>query len=155
MHIDVNDETDTLSSDKIHLLQRLLTFAAEQEDVPQDAEVSLNFVNRERIKQLNATFRYKNEVTDVISFAMQEHSDEEIAIQENPHLPYVLGDIIISVEQAQEQAQRYNHSFEREIGFLTVHGFLHLLGYSHETKIDEDIMFRRQEVILSEFGLER
>lgn len=155
MHIDVNDETDTLSSDKIHLLQRLLTFAAEQEDVPQDAEVSLNFVNRERIKQLNATFRYKNEVTDVISFAMQEHSDEEIAIQENPHLPYVLGDIIIFVEQAQEQAQRYNHSFEREIGFLTVHGFLHLLGYSHETKIDEDIMFRRQEVILSEFGLER
>jgi len=67
----------------------------------------------------------------------------------------VLGDIVISVDKAKEQAVEYNHSLERELGFLTVHGFLHLLGYDHMTEEDEKKMFQKQEAILEEFGLER
>jgi probable rRNA maturation factor len=70
-------------------------------------------------------------------------------------MPRVLGDIIISVERTREQAEEYGHSFERELGFLAVHGFLHLLGYDHMTEEDEKVMFSRQEEILSSFGLGR
>ena len=70
-------------------------------------------------------------------------------------LPRILGDIIISVEKAHEQAEEYGHSFLRELGFLAVHGFLHLLGYDHMTEEDEKEMFRRQEEILENYGLTR
>src|SRR5699024_10336090 len=126
-----------------------------QEGVPLHAEMSLNFVDNEQISNINSNYRKKNEPTDVISFAYQETSPEEIKIKDHAHMPYMLGDIIISVERATEQAATFNHSIERELGFLTVHGFLHLLGYDHIEKSDEEVMFKRQEAILKEFGLER
>ena len=70
-------------------------------------------------------------------------------------MPRVLGDIVISIPKAHEQAEEYNHSFMRELGFLTVHGFLHLLGYDHETSEDEKEMFTRQKDILEQYGLSR
>lgn len=70
-------------------------------------------------------------------------------------MPIMLGDIIISVDKAEEQAERYNHPFTREIAFLAVHGFLHLLGYTHDDKEEEKVMFQKQEAILEEFNLER
>lgn len=155
MHIDVSDDTQTISSENIDLLHRLLQFTAKQEGVPSHAEMSLNFVDNEQITNINSNYRKKNEPTDVISFALQETSPEEIKIKDHAHMPYMLGDIIISVERATEQAATFNHSIERELGFLTVHGFLHLLGYDHIEKSDEEVMFKRQEAILKEFGLER
>lgn len=154
MQIDFLDKTDSISEEQKNLLERLLQFAAKKEKVTEDAEISLTFVHNEEIQQLNREYRDKDAPTDVISFPMQEKKEGEMDII-GEMLPPVLGDIIISVDKAKEQAADYNHSMERELGFLTVHGFLHLLGYDHMNEEDEKKMFRKQESILGEFGLER
>lgn len=154
MQIDFLDKTDSISEEQQDLLERLLQFAAKKEKVAEDAEISLTFVHNEEIQQLNREYRDKDAPTDVISFPMQEKTEGEMDII-GEMLPPVLGDIIISVDKAKEQAADYNHSMERELGFLTVHGFLHLLGYDHMNEEDEKKMFRKQESILGEFGLER
>lgn len=125
-----------------------------KEAVPNHAEVSVTFVNNEEIQEINRDYRNLDKPTDVISFALEETVDDEVEIV-GEDLPVVLGDIIISVERAKEQAADYNHSYERELGFLAVHGFLHLLGYDHMTKEDEKVMFQKQEEILGEFNLGR
>ncbi|TFJ94083.1 rRNA maturation RNase YbeY [Lentibacillus salicampi] len=154
MHIDFHDQTKSVPADYIDLLQRLLVFAAEKEAVASQAEVSVSFVSNPEMKEINRNYRQQDRPTDVISFAMQEKiSDEVDIIGEDP--PLVLGDIVISVDKASEQAEEYGHSLERELGFLTVHGFLHLLGYDHMNKEDETQMFGKQNEILSEFGVER
>ncbi|MFD1038516.1 rRNA maturation RNase YbeY [Virgibacillus byunsanensis] len=154
MHIDFHDQTNSVPSDYIDLIQRLITFAAEKETVSKEAELSINFVDNKEIQELNRNYRQQNKPTDVISFALQESVDGEVNIV-GEDIPLVLGDIVISVDQAKEQAEDYNHSFERELGFLAVHGLLHLLGYDHMNKDDEVNMFQKQEEILGEFGLGR
>nr|WP_237475763.1 rRNA maturation RNase YbeY [Virgibacillus massiliensis] len=136
------------------MIQRLVTFAAEKEGITQEAEVSINFVSNKEIQEINRNYRQKNTPTDVISFAMQETGEGEIDIIDED-LPLLLGDIVISIEKAKEQAEEYNHSLERELGFLTIHGFLHLLGYDHMSKEDEQNMFAKQDQLLGEFGIER
>lgn len=154
MYIDFHDNTNTVISDYIDMLQQLITFAAEQEDIPSEAEISINFVDNKEIQELNRNYRQKDAPTDVISFAMQESLDDELEIV-GAEMPLILGDIVISVDKAKEQAEEYNHSFERELAFLTLHGFLHLLGYDHIKKEDEIVMFKRQDEILGAFGIER
>ena len=154
MYIDLEDQTQSVSNDVLQLLQQVLAFAAQKEQVADDAEVSLTLVDNQTIQEINRDYRQKDQVTDVISFAMQERHEDEIDII-GADLPVVLGDIIISVDQAKEQALTYGHSFEREMCFLAVHGFLHLLGYDHMNEADEKEMIERQEEILGEFGLER
>ncbi|WP_077327043.1 rRNA maturation RNase YbeY [Virgibacillus siamensis] len=154
MHIDFHDQTNSVSSDYVDLLQRLLLFTADAEGVSPASEVSVTFVNNKEIQELNRNYRQKDQPTDVISFAMQEIGDGEMDII-SEDIPVMLGDIVISVERADEQANEYEHSFERELSFLAVHGFLHLLGYDHMNKTDEVKMFNRQEEILGEFGIER
>ncbi|PAV29031.1 rRNA maturation RNase YbeY [Virgibacillus profundi] len=154
MHIDFHDKTKSVPTDYIDLLQRLILFAAEKEGVSKEAEVSVNFVDDNEIQELNRNYRQKDMPTDVISFALQESVEGELDII-GEDIPLALGDIVISVDKAKEQAEEYNHSFERELGFLTVHGFLHLLGYDHMKQEDEEKMFKRQEQILGEFGIER
>lgn len=154
MYIDFHDETKSVISDYVDLLERLLQFAAEKEGVSKEAEMSVNFVGNKEIQELNRNYRQKDTPTDVISFAMQESVEGELEIV-GEDLPLALGDIVISVDKAKEQAIEYEHSFERELAFLTVHGFLHLLGYDHMNKADEEKMFKRQEEILGEFGIER
>ncbi len=113
------------------------------------AEVSVTLVDNDTIHQMNREYRNVDRATDVLSFPI---FDEE----ETPKGRIVLGDIVLSLEKAAEQAAEYGHSFTREIAFLTVHSMLHLLGYDHETsKEDETEMFARQEIILAEMGLER
>lgn len=154
MHIDFHDQTESLPTEYIELLEQLIQFTAEKENIDKNAEVSINFVHNDEIKSLNRDYRHQDKVTDVISFAMQERLKDEMEIV-GADIPVVLGDIIISVDKAKEQAADYNHSFERELGFLAVHGFLHLLGYDHMDEDEEKIMFHRQEEILGEFGVER
>jgi probable rRNA maturation factor len=154
MQIDFLDETNEIQKEYVDLLERLLNFAAEKEKVPHDAELSITFVDNQKIQEINREYRNKDMPTDVISFALQEEGEEEVTII-GEELPLTLGDIIISVEKVKEQAEEYGHSFERELGFLSVHGFLHLLGYDHMTESDEKVMFSKQEEILNEFGLKR
>lgn len=154
IQIDIFDDYNLLQAKEIGLYQELVRFAAKKEVVKANAELSISFVSNEAIKQINRDYRDKDEVTDVISFALQDHPDEK-EIQIDKEMPLALGDIVISYDRAKEQAEEYGHSLKREIGFLIVHGFLHLLGYDHMNEADEKLMFSKQNEILGEFGLER
>jgi len=153
MHIDIFDKTNTLSQTHIQLLKDVLTFTAQKEKINQDMELSLTIVTNEEIKQLNQQYRHKNEPTDVLSFQM----DNPFTDFENELIygPLQIGDIIISIDKVKEQSMRYNHSFDRELIFLAIHGFLHLLGYTHDNKENEKVMFQKQDTILEEFRLGR
>lgn len=149
--IDFNDHTDLVKDEWYEQIDKLLTFAKEQEQIEGEAELSVTFVDKNEIQEINKTYRDKDKVTDVISFALEEDEPEITGLD----MPRVLGDIIICTDVANEQAESYGHSFERELGFLALHGFLHLLGYDHMTEEDEKEMFSRQDEILNEFGLTR
>ena len=124
-----------------------------------DTEMSVTFMNNAEIREINRDYRNKDQATDVISFALEDEGEGELAVifdeDEDFDLPRNLGDIMISVERAKEQAEEYGHSFDRELGFLAVHGFLHLNGYDHMTPEDEKEMFTLQEDILTAYGLKR
>ncbi|MFS0822659.1 rRNA maturation RNase YbeY [Bacillus sp. 1P02SD] len=154
LEIDFNDEIGEVKEEECTLVRELLFLAAEKEGVKEGTEVSITFVDNDRIQEINREYRDKDQPTDVISFAMEEMGEGEITII-GEDIPKLLGDIIISIPRAREQAEEYGHSFARELGFLAVHGFLHLLGYDHMTKEDEKKMFSRQEEILEAYGLER
>lgn len=150
-----------ITEELIALLDVLLQKAAAAEGI-EDGEVALTFVDNKQIHELNRDYRGIDRPTDVLSFAMNESLDEEpeiiyeIGEDEQAELfPDMLGDIIISMERAKEQSEDYGHSFERELGFLFVHGFLHLLGYDHQDEASEAEMMGKQEVVLAEAGLVR
>jgi len=158
-----NNEQEELeiSDSLIELMENILQKAGELEGVD-EGEVDLTFVNNERIHELNREFRGIDRPTDVLSFAMNDTVEDELEIiyeveegEESEEIPNTLGDIIISVTRAQEQAIEYGHSLERELGFLFVHGFLHLLGYDHQDEASEAEMMSKQENVLSQVGLTR
>jgi probable rRNA maturation factor len=132
-------------------LQRLLALAGEAEQV-ENGMVSLTFVSDEDIRELNRQYRSLDKPTDVLSFSMLEGDElaETPELEDDP-----IGDIVISLETARRQSDDYGHSLEREIGFLFVHGFLHLLGYDHESEADEQVMTEKQERVLQSAGLTR
>ncbi|WP_421379930.1 rRNA maturation RNase YbeY [Bacillus salacetis] len=154
LEIDFLDETKKLSESDRELVQSLLDYAAGQEKVEPASELTLSFVTNERIQEINKEYRDKDQPTDVISFALEELGEDETKVV-GEGIPRILGDIIISVEKAKEQADEYGHSFSRELGFLALHGFLHLLGYDHMNEEDEKRMFGRQKEILDGYGLQR
>lgn len=158
-----NNEQEELaiSEELIATLELLLQKAGQAEGV-EDGEVALTFVDDGQIHELNKEYRGIDRPTDVLSFAMNEFTDEELDIvyeleedEELQDMPDMLGDIIISVNRAQAQSEEYGHSLERELGFLFVHGFLHLLGYDHQDQESEAEMMGKQEAILAEVGLIR
>ena len=150
-----NDETETVDNKNQQLISELLMYAAEKEGIIGTAEVSITFMSDLEIRAINKEYRGIDKSTDVISFAMEEMTGDEIAIVLEEGMPSVLGDIIISVETAKRQAADYEHDLNRELGFLALHGFLHLLGYDHMSLVDEEKMFGRQKEILESFGLRR
>lgn len=107
------------------------------------------FVTPEEIHELNKQYRGVDRVTDVISFALEDAHDVSLTDVR------VLGDIYICIDRMKEQALEYNHSETRELSFLTVHGLLHLLGYDHQTKEEEEVMFGLQRKILSDLNINR
>ncbi len=117
-------------------------------------ECSFIFVDNEQIREINANYRQKDAVTDVITFAIEDEMPGEIKIQGIP-MPRMLGDVFISLPRTREQAERYGHSFERELSFLAVHGCLHLLGYDHLEPEEEKVMFGKQEDVLNALGIRR
>lgn len=152
--IDSIDETNELTDQQILEVERLLNFAADKQGIGGHSEVSVTFVTNEQIQEINREYRHKDAPTDVISFAMEELGEGEVELV-GAGLPRILGDIIISVPKAKEQAEEYGHDFLRELGFLAVHGFLHLLGYDHMEADEEKEMFTLQKEILTEYGLTR
>lgn len=155
LEIDFIDELDGSGKSAEQLIQKLLSFAADSEGLEKGTELSVTFLDDNGIQQINREYRGKDQPTDVISFALEEEGDGEGTIIGADDMPRHLGDLLISIETAQRQAEEYGHSVERELGFLALHGFLHLLGYDHMTENDEKKMFGRQEEILQSFGLER
>ena len=109
--------------------------------------ISVSLVNDETIHQINNDYRHIDKVTDVISFAFNDGEDRNTLYHSGAMV--VLGDIYICVDQAKRQAEEYGHPLDREMRFLFVHGLLHLLGYDHMNKEDEEIMFPLQEEILA------
>jgi probable rRNA maturation factor len=154
LEIDFNDETNEIEASAQQLVEQVLQFAADKENIEEGTELSVTFVDNARIQEINKEYRNKDAATDVISFAMEEMGEDEIQII-GEDMPRILGDIIISIDRTKEQADEYGHSFERELGFLALHGFLHLLGYDHMTESDEKVMFTKQKEILDEYGLSR
>lgn len=117
-----------------------------------NAEVSITFTDNEHIHEINREYRKVDRPTDVISFALNEGDEPEI---EGGAPVNVLGDIIISVEKAVEQAKDYGHSVEREVAFLTVHGMLHLLGYDHMEEEDRKEMRQEEDFVMEKLGISR
>ena len=152
MHIDIQDETNFVTKPLQELVYKVLQTTVEKEQVPEDSELSVVFVTNETIQRLNKDYRNKNEITDVLSFPLYSQDEIKKLIKDTP---IALGDIVISYNQAKEQAKAYGHSLEREVCFLAVHGLLHLLGYTHDTEEEEREMFLLQEQVLKEFQLER
>ena len=111
-----------------------------------DPVVSVSFIDNEEIHKINKEYRKIDRPTDVISFAFLDNEDR--AKEYASGMPVILGDIYISLDKASEQAKEYGHSMKRELCFLFVHGLLHLLGYDHMKKEDEEIMFPLQDKIL-------
>ncbi len=135
------------------LIRRCCQAVLTTEGFDQDAEVSVSFVSNQEIRNLNKLYRSKDSVTDVLSFPLASDGKCDI----NHETGFVLlGDVVISLETAMKQAANFGHSLEREVGFLTVHSMLHLLGYDHETNsLDERIMREKEESVLEKLGIAR
>ena len=157
MDLELYDHTQgELTSHQRQLAEKLLAFAAEQLQLKDNDEMSLTFVKNPEIKEINAKYRGVDRATDVISFAIND-DDEKIVMDDEmtAMIPKDLGDLFISIDKVKEQALFLGHSEDRELGFLVVHGFLHLNGYDHEEPADEEKMFSLQEKILDAYGLKR
>ena len=153
--IDVENRQELLPlSYKLKMLvRRAVETTLDYEQYENPIEVSVTFTDNEGIRELNRKFRNIDRPTDVLSFPLFDYTGES---EEPPVDEFVgmLGDIVISLEQAKKQAEEFGHSFEREAAFLTVHSMLHLLGYDHEAGGDEEAdMRRRQREILDRMGL--
>lgn len=136
------------------LLREAIETTLDFEDFQNVCEVSVTFTDNEGIRELNKKFREIDKPTDVLSFPLFDFEGE----CEEPPIDEIisnLGDIVISLEKAKEQADEFGHSFKREVAFLTVHSMLHLLGYDHERSEEEDREMRaKQTEIMKIMGLE-
>ncbi len=133
------------------LIRRCCNAVLVLEKFSDSAEVSITFVDNEQIQKLNKQYRNKDSATDVLSFPLGENG-----VYDKNHTTgaFILGDIVISVEKAAEQANRFGHTLEREMGYLTAHSMLHLMGYDHEEGGIEKIRMReKEEAVMSQLGL--
>lgn len=148
-----NYTNQSLTDEYKKIISDVIKYALTLENINSKPEISVCFVDNDKIKNLNKKFRSIDKETDVLSFPMIEFNNQpkDVLIKKN----ILLGDIVISLPKAFEQAKEYGHTIEREIAFLTAHGILHLLGYDHINPGDEKIMFEKQEIILSKIGLTR
>jgi probable rRNA maturation factor len=148
MEIEIFNETNEDLEKELSELKELLMNVSKDEGLD-NILFNVIIIDNDRIRELNRKYRNIDRETDVISFALED--DKTFNLEEIR----VLGDIYISVEKARSQAIEYGHSFKRELSFLAIHGFLHLLGYDHMEKEEEEIMFKKQEEVLSRYEIVR
>ncbi|NQG97177.1 rRNA maturation RNase YbeY [Streptococcus suis] len=164
MFIEMTDETGQVSAEMQEQIQDLLQYAAKKIG-KENKEMAVTFVDNARVHEVNLEYRGIDRPTDVVSLEYKPENEiffDEEDLLEDPDLAEMMedfdayiGELFISIEKAQEQATDYGHSFEREMGFLAVHGFLHINGYDHYTPEEEAEMFGLQEEILTAYGLTR
>ena len=134
---------------ELEIVEKVLKKALEKEKL-ENTSFNLIIVDNNYIHELNKKYRNIDRPTDVITFALEDENSIIIPDEER-----ILGDIYISIDKAREQSMEYQHSLLRELSFLAVHGFYHLLGYDHQTKEEEKIMFQKQEEVLESYGIRR
>ncbi|BDD41223.1 rRNA maturation RNase YbeY [Streptococcus ruminantium] len=164
MYIEMIDETGQVSAQMQEQITDLLQFAAEKIG-KQNKEMAVTFVDNARVHEVNLKYRGIDHPTDVVSLEYKPESlivFNEEDLLDNPELAEMMedfdayiGELYISIDKAREQSEDYGHSYEREMGFLAVHGFLHINGYDHYTPEEEAEMFGLQEEILTAYGLTR
>lgn len=147
MNVSFENETDEKVTE-LPELKKLIKYAIKYMKLG-NVEFNVIFVDNERIRQLNKTYRNKDSETDVITFRLADY--ENVVFEDVT----ILGDVYISLDKAHSQSIEYGHSYLRELSFLMIHGFLHLLGYDHMTLEDEKVMFGLQEEILNGYGIKR
>lgn len=147
MEIGLFNETTLDLEEELSLIKKVLEHGLEKLKI-EDAIFNVIIVDNDYIHNLNREYRNIDRETDVITFALQD--DQTFNPEQN-----VLGDVYISIDKAKSQSIEYGHSLKREISFLAVHGLLHLLGYDHMEKDEEEVMFKLQEEILDEMGITR
>ena len=146
--IEISNQTNE-KIEELDTVKKVLLSAVKKENL-KDVVFTLIIVDNNYIHELNKNYRNIDRETDVITFALEDEESIIIPVKER-----ILGDIYISIEKAKSQAEEYGHSLLRELSFLAVHGFYHLLGYDHTTKEEEKIMFGKQEEVLKEYGIVR
>lgn len=146
--LEIFNQTDE-EIDELETVKSVLNYAIKKEKL-ENVIFNVIIVDNNYIHELNRDYRHIDRETDVITFALEDEKDMFV-----PDGERVLGDIYISIDKAKSQAKEYGHSLLRELTFLAVHGFYHLLGYDHMTKEEEEIMFSKQEEVLHECNIER
>lgn len=149
----------------INELEDVCRYALEKEEVTQKCQISLLFVDNEEIREINKETRNIDKATDVLSFPMLDYpkgkvfkdvyKDKVFDVMYLDGDELVLGDMVLSLERAEEQSREYNHSFKREVCYLIVHSILHLLGYDHMEDEEKKIMRAREEEILNGLDIKR
>lgn len=147
-NIEIFNQTEE-EIDELETVRKVLDFAVKKENL-KNVDFNVIIVREDYIHELNKNYRNIDRVTDVITFALE---DDDTVLNASDRR--VLGDVYICLDRAKSQAIEYQHSFLREICFLAVHGFYHLLGYDHQTKEEEEVMFTKQEEVLSGCGIKR
>lgn len=159
MDLEIFDETKEVSQEWLTMVDELLNYAGNYINLPANTEMSVTIVDNDKIHAINKKYRGVDKATDVISFAIEEDDGEEepiiFADDLDVGIPKNIGDIFVSLDKVREQAEYLGHSEKRELGFLVVHGFLHLNGYDHMQPDDEKEMFDLQRKILDAYGLKR
>ncbi len=140
-----NRQTEKIDDKIIALMEQAVAASLQYEGWDPEYEVSLSLVDNEEIQLLNHQYRGKDYATDVLSFPLVEDDFP-------PGEEKLLGDIVISVEKALEQAEEYGHSFQREMAFLVVHSMFHLMGYDHEDELSRAEMRSKEEAVLKLIG---
>ncbi len=149
MEISLFNETEEKLDDELKKVHEVLIHGLKKLKID-EAIFNVIIVDNNYIHELNKNYRGIDRETDVITFALED--DESLVVGSDER---ILGDIYISIDKARSQAEEYGHSFMREICFLAVHGFYHLLGYDHMTEEDEKVMFGKQKEVLEEYGITR
>lgn len=155
IEIFLSDEQDKLAppEDMEQLIELCTRAALEEEQIEEDAQVSVTLVDNEAIREINNEHRGIDKATDVLSFPL---GDEDSFDTDPETGAILLGDIVISLERAKEQAEEYGHSYRREVAFLITHSLFHLLGYDHvDSEEDERLMFGKQDKVLEKLGITR
>ncbi len=160
------DTEEEIEFDYESLIKRVIEKALEHEKCPFECEINLTITDNEKIRQINQEYRQLDVPTDVLSFPMAEFEtpgdfspflgEEKKSMYFNLESgEFLLGDIVISLERAKEQAKEYGHSLERELAFLTAHSMFHLMGYDHMEEEERAVMEEKQEKLLQELGITR
>ena len=137
------------------IIENVVKECFKQENIKEEFYISFTLTNDETIKQINKKYRNIDKPTDVLSFPMFEKKEIEQILKNKIGHKEILGDIIISIPKVNKQAKEYEHSFKRELAYMVVHGFYHLMGYDHIEEEDKIQMRKKEESILTKLKIQR